>query len=426
MNILIAIDQFEIGGIVSFVESIINSNQGQKINFICFGGNNVNKKFPFSKHFNQKNVKVYTYQIWQGKRWKEDFSRIYCSYQKSKEIFMNHQIDLISANHPAIAAGLLLNKKTKSIPKVFHFHGAWHVEERNAFVLPKHQKNKPLIRSWRYLKLKVRLFLYFVIEKWCLKKFDSIIILSQASKKLIKKHFRLNLEKKTKIFPSGVKQDYYKPVNKDTKQSIRQKLLIRQDTNLIFTLCRFDKKKGITHLLEAAEIVKRKNDNFKIIIAGPVNSGWFYNKEIFRKYEKLNLETHIQFVHKLDKVQKLDYFYAADLFVLPSIGFEAYPYTVMESLSCGVPVISTPIGGVPDMLGPLKETLIVESLSPESFSKRILWFLDLSNQERDYLSQQYLEYARKTMNIDKNASKILEFYQSLYFPINPFNQNTFF
>lgn len=57
-------------------------------------------------------------------------------------------------------------------------------------------------------------------------------------------------------------------------------------------------------------------------------------------------------VHRLDPGDELvDLFQQADLFVLPTHA-DGNPWVVVEALACGVPVVSTPVGAIPEMVGP--------------------------------------------------------------------------
>jgi glycosyltransferase involved in cell wall biosynthesis len=56
-------------------------------------------------------------------------------------------------------------------------------------------------------------------------------------------------------------------------------------------------------------------------------------------------------VHRLEAADPrlLDLYQQADVFVLPTYG-DAAPWAVLEAMSCGTPVVSTPVGGIPSML----------------------------------------------------------------------------
>jgi glycosyltransferase involved in cell wall biosynthesis len=227
---------------------------------------------------------------------------------------------------------------------------------------------------------------------------------------LLGKHFGVD-SKKIEIFSSGVDQSVYKPSGNQHKY--KKKLLLPEDVPIFFSLGRLDQKKGIENLLKAVSILKEKRFNFLLIIAGPVDSGWFYNPNIFRLYEKLNLQTYVHFVHRLSNSDKLDYFQAADLFVFPSIGYEAYPYVIMEAMSFGLPVVATPVGGVPDMLEKLQVNLIVKNCQPESLAEKIEYFFKLSEKERGNIGQSHLGYSQERFNGRQRVKQLLIFYNQM-------------
>ncbi len=66
----------------------------------------------------------------------------------------------------------------------------------------------------------------------------------------------------------------------------------------------------------------------------------------------------IRLLGKLEPERLADWYRAADLLVLPSRG-EGAPVSVMEALSCGLPVVATAVGGVPELVRPASEGFLV-------------------------------------------------------------------
>ena len=59
---------------------------------------------------------------------------------------------------------------------------------------------------------------------------------------------------------------------------------------------------------------------------------------------ELGLGERVILVGNQDNVP--DWLHALDLFVLPSYGEEGVPQSIMQAMACGLPVISTPVGGI--------------------------------------------------------------------------------
>src|SRR5206468_12248001 len=81
---------------------------------------------------------------------------------------------------------------------------------------------------------------------------------------------------------------------------------------------------------------------------------------------------------------------AADAFLIPSLE-DNLPYTVMESLSCGTPVIAFTTGGIPDMVHHEYNGYLAKYRSSESFADGMEWIF--KHPEKEKLQQQ----ARQTV-----------------------------
>jgi glycosyltransferase involved in cell wall biosynthesis len=79
-----------------------------------------------------------------------------------------------------------------------------------------------------------------------------------------------------------------------------------------------------------------------------------------------------------DDKQIAEYYNAADLFLAPSLE-DNLPNTVLESLSCGTPVVAFSIGGIPEMIEHLKNGYLAEEKSIEDFSNGIYWVFQNKN-----------------------------------------------
>ena len=64
------------------------------------------------------------------------------------------------------------------------------------------------------------------------------------------------------------------------------------------------------------------------------------------------------------------------IFLYSSSVEDNYPNTVMESLSCGLPVIAFNIGGMPDMIRHLSNGYLVSEINSDLLSKGMKWIID--------------------------------------------------
>jgi len=66
------------------------------------------------------------------------------------------------------------------------------------------------------------------------------------------------------------------------------------------------------------------------------------------------------------------YYQAADLFVLPTRSLEGFGLITLEALSCGLPVVGTPVGATPELLAQVDRRLILEGTSPDAIAVGIV------------------------------------------------------
>jgi len=106
---------------------------------------------------------------------------------------------------------------------------------------------------------------------------------------------------------------------------------------------RIERKKGIHDLIEAGKLLADKF-RFKIILCGEGNIS-LWQEECSNK----GLIDVIQFRGWVSGEEKELLLRETDIYVLPSYS-EGLPMSILEAMSYGIPVISTPVGGVPEVV----------------------------------------------------------------------------
>lgn len=123
---------------------------------------------------------------------------------------------------------------------------------------------------------------------------------------------------------------------------------------------RFTDQKGIKFLLEAIKNDKNKF-NFKIYGDGELKS---YISDFISENKLTNVKL-LGYSNNIGEVFK-----EIDILLAPSID-EGLPYTLVEASNCGVPIISTKVGGVPEVIFNLENGLIIESGSTKAITKAL-------------------------------------------------------
>ncbi len=104
------------------------------------------------------------------------------------------------------------------------------------------------------------------------------------------------------------------------------------------------------------------------------------------------------------------YYNAMDVFVLPSIT-ENLPNSIMEALSCGIPVVGFAVGGVPDMVKHKENGYLSKVKDADDLAQGIEWIL----KQADYqsLKQKARESVKEKFSYPVIGKKLLELYQNI-------------
>lgn len=131
----------------------------------------------------------------------------------------------------------------------------------------------------------------------------------------------------------------------------------------VVSVARIDPIKDIISLIKTAAIVKKTVPNVRFIVYGSVSVASYY-EECLDLRKKLNLEETFIFAgHTTNMVAA---YHAGDVIALSSIS-EAFPYSVVEAMMTGKPVIATDVGGIKEALG--NTGYLVTPRNPEEFAK---------------------------------------------------------
>lgn len=125
-----------------------------------------------------------------------------------------------------------------------------------------------------------------------------------------------------------------------------------------------DGRKGTMELMGAISILnKKKYENLKFIIGG---IGIF--EDYVQKFSSKN--DNIEFKGLIENDDLPDIYNQLKLFVLPS-NSEGLPNVILEAMSCGTIVLSTPVGGIPDLIKNESNGFILENNSSDSIALSI-------------------------------------------------------
>src|SRR3989344_5761514 len=139
---------------------------------------------------------------------------------------------------------------------------------------------------------------------------------------------------------------------------------------VVGTIAEFTKNKGLNYLLDALNILKSPKLHLVVIGDGEEK------EKIDNRIENENLKETVTTCGFVPHAAK--YIKAFDIFVLPSLK-EGLPYTVLESMTAGVPVVASSVGGIPDLIDHEKSGFLTIPQSPESLAENLKKLIESEN-----------------------------------------------
>jgi glycosyltransferase involved in cell wall biosynthesis len=165
-------------------------------------------------------------------------------------------------------------------------------------------------------------FYLATVGKWTLKAADQVICYTEEEKKEMEK---LGVDaRKIRVIHNGIDTSLFKPADK------------HGDGNRLLWIGRFVPGKGVDYLIEAfAEAVKEKPDLRLMMVGNGPQIG-----AIKDKIRTLGLDAVITIKEFVPNQELPAVYQSADIFILSSLA-EGVPRTILEAMSCGLPIICT-------------------------------------------------------------------------------------
>jgi glycosyltransferase involved in cell wall biosynthesis len=151
-----------------------------------------------------------------------------------------------------------------------------------------------------------------------------------------------------KMIPNSVDACRFSPVTPHEKETLRRKLGLPLGDRIVIYTGRLVSYKGLPLLLDVWQAIQEQNDHVQLLLVGSGGLDIHNCEAELRAYVEDNgMRASVRFTGSVDNVQEL--LQAADIFVLPTEN-EAFGISLIEAMACGLPVISTSVGGVTDIL----------------------------------------------------------------------------
>jgi len=182
-----------------------------------------------------------------------------------------------------------------------------------------------------------------------------------------------------------------------------------KEDNLLLYLGRIVPVKGLHVLLESLRYVKQSTC---LVIAGPIGDFKYY-QYITEQIERENRKGRhkVTYLGTVPQQELIRIYQKASIFILPSF-WEAFPVTILEALSCETPVITTPVGGNPEVIRNFENGILVPVNDTSKLAEAVNYLLD-DKDRRLEMGRKGREWVIKNFSAEVIARRLRRIYQEM-------------
>ena len=202
-----------------------------------------------------------------------------------------------------------------------------------------------------------------VANKFTYKMNDAVVAVSENVEESIRSGMNVGDSLRLNTIENGVDVEQLSTLSKASKW-LKEELGIPAENRIVTCVANFTPKKRHTDLLAAAKrtLASTPDVSFVLVGIGPLLD------DVKAEAKTLGIDKNVVFTGLREDAREI--IAASDMFMLSS-EFEGMPISVLEAMGTKTPVLSTRVGGLPEMLVEGTEGMMVDSLNPEKLSDAI-------------------------------------------------------
>lgn len=231
----------------------------------------------------------------------------------------------------------------------------------------------------------------------------SIAVSEDLAKKM---RAMINDQNKIVVLRNAVDTDRFNPtINRD----LRQNFDIKDEEILILFVGYLDEFKGIFELIDAFSTITRENSNVKLMMvgAGPKK------EDLLKILTKMGIENKVIFTGMIEHEKIHRYYQAADIFILPSYTEGGGPpLVIMEAMACGLPIIGTNVGGIPEGIENGVNGYILPPKNVDKLTKKLDILIKNDDLRKKFGNNSLEKIEEYSLVLGKKTEKLINLYES--------------
>lgn len=247
--------------------------------------------------------------------------------------------EVVVHTHATCGFFISFTRKFSKFPLVSHVHGT----SRSHFT-PLVARGKSINIDYSSLSVNY----HMLREKILWSSADRVLAVAKASSQDLIDSYSIDPEK-IRVVYNGVDVNLFKPVS---HLNLPSSLEYLKGKRVILYVGHFGLRKGIFYLIRAMpDVVKEFPDAHLLCIGGVPKwlKGADYWSILRREIESAGVSANVTLMNSVPNKELVNYYNLAEVFVLPSY-YETFSKVSLEAMACAKPVITTNMGGLPEVV----------------------------------------------------------------------------
>jgi glycosyltransferase involved in cell wall biosynthesis len=234
------------------------------------------------------------------------------------------------------------------------------------------------------------------------RKVDASVSCSEYNSHLIYERYGL----KPEVIYNGIDPRIFHPF-RSSDSEVRQKYSISEDEKVIIYVGRLVGLKGVKILLRATALIPRLG--IKLLIAGDGEE----RNSLAALAQSLGLERQVLFAGFVPNSELPRYYSIAQAAVFPTLADEAFGISICEAMACGLPVVASRVGGIPELVGDGDSGFLVQPGDPEELAEKIERLM-LDDSLRRRMAARGAQVVQEQFTWEKVADRLLRVYRRVF------------
>lgn len=260
--------------------------------------------------------------------------------------------DVLHLHQPLSGWGVLASEAGRRLPSLYTFHSPAALEYRSRRGMTSLHRGGPA--GW------LAAAVLRALERRCVRRATRVHVLSEFSAGLLGRLHGVSAGRLVRI-PGGADPARFRPA--EDRAAVRRALGLPEDAPLCLTVRNLEARMGLDVLLRAVARLRARRP-VHLVIGGRGSR----SEALAALARALDLGDAVRFTGWIAEADLPRYYQAADWFVLPTQALEGFGLVTVEALACGTPVVGTPVGATPEVLGALPAGLLLRDASAEALA----------------------------------------------------------